>query len=1267
LACGIALAQQQEGNTGYTKLTYGFVENRGQILDQDSQPNPEAKFILALSNANVILRKDGFSYDTYIVQDDSIDKVIKKDELSEMGLPTKARSAQVKFHRVDIKFEGANENVEIIKSEPSSDYIIYYTGKSEVPGKLFHYGKILYKNIYPGIDIEFVARPGEKKPIEYNFIVHPGADISSIKLSYIGANEAEIINNEIVLTLAHGKLKESIPASYWRESKKGVSVRYKEISHYDKQLILGFSTKGSMRSNEALIIDPTPSLEWGTYYGGAGGDGAQKSAIDAAGNIYAVGSTNTLSGMATSGAYQTTFGGGTEYLSDAFLIKMSSSGARLWSTYYGGTGTDSGYGIVIDASSNVYVTGYTRSSSNISTPGSFQPSMQAIFPAFDGFLAKFDASGTRLWGTYIGEVELGNSLAVDASGNVYVVGATVSSSAHVSTVGSHQPTFGGNTDGYLMKFTSGGFLSWGTFYGGANFDNMVGVCVDNNDNLYVAGSSQSPTAISTPGAYQVDIGGISSSFIVKFNATTGVRQWATYYGSGAQGAAWGIATDASGNVYSGGVTYAPNNISSPGAYQSSIGGSPDAFLVKFNSTGVRQWGTYYGGANYDLCSQIAVDASSNIYLTGKTSSTTSIATSGAYKTTLTGSGSTTDAFVSKFNSSGTLQWGTYYGGSGDESGSGIIKNGQNIFVSGSASSTAGVATTGAFQATFGGGTSDAFIAKFVDASPCPPPITPTITATPNICAMKFTTEVLSNCLTTYTWNFGDGGTSSERNPLHIYAANGTYNVSVRIQYTCPDCQSEVTVNKQVVYTAPTVQVQDLTLQIPTDQRPNIISTAASSFSDAWPLSQANSALDNRNVYLNGSQGVWRNSGTFIYQKDRNISPSTNIASDGTFTMEQFNWQYASLNAVPNWIRANTMTRYSPYSYELENQDALGVSSGAIYDYFGQLPTANGVNMRQDEMAFTSFEFKDNVVAPDNPNTPDYGVMSGNWILKTGTIPDYTYYNIRAGNGNLALVEASVAQLGSTVAVDVASSWPFNFLFRRHKTYLENEIVCVRAHPTNPAWSLVVLKTAPENLIWVGTMRIKNTVTPSAAPVIDNTVAHSGTQSLKLTSTDLTIKQDLLNLDIGKSYVINGWVKPNAPNLADPSVTSGLGIVITARQQNGTLITAFPIMAPSGPVIEGWQQVRGVFTVPANTTTIDLTFKAGTAGTSWYDDLRLHPESGNMKSYVYTNDFRLRAILDEENFGSFFYYDVEGNLYLTKKETKDGIKTLTENISYLKER
>jgi len=129
----------------------------------------------------------------------------------------------------------------------------------------------------------------------------------------------------------------------------------------------------------------------------------------------------------------------------------------------------------------------------------------------------------------------------------------------------------------------------------------------------------------------------------------------------------------------------------------------------------------------------------------------------------------------------------------------------------------------------------------------------------------------------------------------------------------------------------------------------------------------------------------------------------------------------------------------------------------------------------------------------------------------------------------------------------------------------------------------------------------------------------------------------------------------------------LGVDVILKNKAGTTVS-ITSMVPEGKVIEGWQQVRGKFECPDKDLTLTVKFKPGSSGTAWYDDVRLHPAKGNMKSYVYSiSDFRLRAILDEDNFASIFYYDKEGNLYLTKKETEEGIKTISENRSYQIER
>jgi hypothetical protein len=166
---------------------------------------------------------------------------------------------------------------------------------------------------------------------------------------------------------------------------------------------------------------------------------------------------------------------------------------------------------------------------------------------------------------------------------------------------------------------------------------------------------------------------------------------------------------------------------------------------------------------------------------------------------------------------------------------------------------------------------------------------------------------------------------------------------------------------------------------------------------------------------------------------------------------------------------------------------------------------------------------------------------------------------------------------------------------------------------------------------------------------------------------MNFRQEMLQLEQGKTYWVNVWVSVENANRSIPKLADNLGIELTFlnRQQQPISTVSFQ---PVGTIIEGWQQIKGTFISPIKNPLVEIKFKPGSTGTAYYDDLRLQPEKGNMKAYVYDiKDYRLRAILDEENYASFFYYDAEGNLYLTKKETEKGTKTITENVSYQVER
>jgi hypothetical protein len=454
---------------------------------------------------------------------------------------------------------------------------------------------------------------------------------------------------------------------------------------------------------------------WGTYYTGTGqvwpnGEERGSSCItDAAGNVYMVGFTSSNSDIATAGAHQTVYAGGPIVFGtggyDAFLVKFNSSGVRQWATYYGGSEYDKGISCAIDATGNVYMVGETSSTSGIATAGAHETTVN------EGFLVKFNSSGVRQWGTYIEGTS--NACNTDASGNIYIVGLTNSTSG-IATAGAHQTVMSGSGDAFLVKFNSSGVKQWGTYFGGpytlaSGMETGLSCATDALGNVYMTGHTPSTSGIATAGAHQTIYGGSSTdAFLVKFNSS-GVIQWGTYYGGEGVDIGYSCATDASGNVYMAGDAQQQNlpasGISTIGAHQSAYGGGySDGFLVKFDSNGLRQWGTYYGGSLLDVSFSCATDASGNVYMSGETQSFTGIATSGAHETTVN------DAFLVSFNSSGVRQSGTYYGGirtvcTTDASG--------NVYMTGYTQSNSGIATAGAHQTAKGNsGYNDAFLVKF---------------------------------------------------------------------------------------------------------------------------------------------------------------------------------------------------------------------------------------------------------------------------------------------------------------------------------------------------------------------------------------------------------------------------------------------------------------------------------------------------------------------------------------------------------------------------
>ncbi len=393
-------------------------------------------------------------------------------------------------------------------------------------------------------------------------------------------------------------------------------------------------------------LNPTGSaLVYSTYIGGGGDDVSTGIAVDAAGNAYLTGLTNSrVTFPTTPGAFQTTFGGGSF---DAFVTKLNPTGSGLvYSTYLGGLAQDDASRIAVDAAGSAYVTGETNSINFPTTPAVFQSSLGGDF---DAFVTKLNPAGSGLaYSTFLGggATDSGIDIAVDASGNAYVIGNS-SSTDFPTTAGAFRTSFGGTRDAFVAKVNStASALLYSTYLGGHGDDRGRGIAVDSAGNAYVTGLTNSGNFPFSPSAFQTAFNGVFDAFVAKVNPSGSGLVYSTFLGGTARDEGNSIAVDVAGNAYVTGETES-SNFPTANAVQPALGGASDAFVTKLNPTGsALLFSTYLGGNSFDAGGGIALDAASdpNAYVAGSTDSNNFPTTAGAFQTIF---GGNRDAFIAK--------------------------------------------------------------------------------------------------------------------------------------------------------------------------------------------------------------------------------------------------------------------------------------------------------------------------------------------------------------------------------------------------------------------------------------------------------------------------------------------------------------------------------------------------------------------------------------------------------------------------------------------
>ena len=577
----------------------------------------------------------------------------------EFGRPDSATTAMLRM-----TLEGANTSPRLTGEDKQTGVSHYFIGSD--PGgwktKIPHYAKVRASEVYPGVDLVYYGNPQE---LEFDLVVTPGADPSRIVLALDAARKIEIDGRgDLIVDLGNGNVRLRHPNVYQGTKDLQESVEGAFI-------LLGPSRVGfdvsSYDRTRPLVIDP--AIVYATYFGSGGWEMIENIAVDNFGCLYVLGSTQEPN-FPTVNALNPTYRGG---IFDVFVSKLNAAGdTLLFSTYFGGSGRDTGGGIAVDADGDIYLAGVTDSA-NFPLVSPLQSTFggNGSVGFGDAFLTKMKSDGSALiYSTYLGGNgdDLAMRVAVDADKNAYVTGVT--ESANFPTANAFQAHYHGNQDAFISKVNAAGSVFvFSTYLGGTGteasqgFGGQENIAVTPDGHVIVAGCTNSAD-FPVVNAFQTTYAGggyLGDGVVTMFDPSGQSVVFSTYLGGVNEDEINSVATNESGTVFVTGVTRS-SNFPTHNAYQGSFGGGEkDAFVCAFSSDGTALYSTYLGGSGNDEGQDSAVNALGNCYVVGSTQSPNFPAVNpiqGVYS----GAG---DAFVTVFAADGaSLGFSTFLGGSG---------------------------------------------------------------------------------------------------------------------------------------------------------------------------------------------------------------------------------------------------------------------------------------------------------------------------------------------------------------------------------------------------------------------------------------------------------------------------------------------------------------------------------------------------------------------------------------------------------------------------
>jgi hypothetical protein len=566
-----------------------------------------------------------------------------------------------------------------------------------------NYAEIYYENLYDGIDLRYYT---DESGLKYDLIVHPGVNPEQIKIKWKGAERLDIHNHKDLII--ETPIKNIIDGDLFIYQindgyKNSINGKFKLINSHE----YGFDIQDDYDTSKNLIIDPIIKLEYSTYIGGTNAEVGNEVVVDTAGNAIITGYTKSTNFPTTAGAKDITYNGGNY---DVFVFKLNPDGSKpIFSTFIGGGNEERGYDIDIDSTGNTYITGFTQSSDFPTTASGYDTSHNGNS---DVFVFKLNSNGsTLIYSTFIGDInaETGWGITIDSLGNAFVTGNTGSLN-FPTTIGAYSTSKTGNSDIFVLKLNqTGSKLLYSTYIGGSSFNYGISIDVDSNGNAFITGSTQSSNFPVSTWASDTSYNGGLDGFVLKLNKTGSKLLFSTYIGGSNHDRTQNLIVDGTGNALIIGYTWSSTFPTTKGAYDRTLNGSVDAYIVKFNHNGSKLiFSTFLGGNSNDEGYDIDIDSQGNVYSIGLTRSTDFPVTQDAYDTSIIGQ----EVFVTKLDQNGSaVLYSTFIGGSGDEGAQGLIYDSiGNVYVTGYTSSLDFPNSTNAWDNSNNGG-GDIFVLK----------------------------------------------------------------------------------------------------------------------------------------------------------------------------------------------------------------------------------------------------------------------------------------------------------------------------------------------------------------------------------------------------------------------------------------------------------------------------------------------------------------------------------------------------------------------------